>query len=181
MDIKKGISYIAFGFLFTLLNINLTLNGSSINIMPDFVGWILMFLAFDHLGHYVENKAYLKWVALILAILTGIIWVYGLIKPDLNIDIVKMVVSFVSVVFMFILFGVLEEVARDKAPIYAKNISMLKIVNLVLYVAFFVTALLMTKDKDIFAMLAFLFGSGALVAAIITAVTLLKFRLVIED
>ncbi len=180
MDIKKGISYIAFGFLFTLLNINLNFNGTSINIMPDFVGWILMFLAFDHLGQYVENKGYLKWIALILAILTGVIWVYGLVKPELSIDTVKMVVSFASVVFMFVLFGVLEEVARDKAPIYVKNISMLKIVNLVLYVAFFVTALLMTKDKNTFALLAFVFGTGALIAAIITAVTLLKFRLAIE-
>ena len=129
MDIKKGISYIAFGFLFTLLNINLNFNGTSINITPDFVGWILMFLAFDHLGQYVENKGYLKWIALILAILTGVIWVYGLVKPELSIDTVKTVVSFAGVVFMFILFGVLEEVARDKAPIYVKNISMLKILG----------------------------------------------------
>ena len=104
MDIKKGISYIAFGFLFTLLNINLNFNGTSINITPDFVGWILMFLAFDHLGQYVENKGYLKWIALILAILTGVIWVYGLVKPELSIDTVKTVVSFAGVVFMFILF-----------------------------------------------------------------------------
>ncbi len=181
MDIKKGISYIAFGFLFALVNINLNFNGGSLNVTPDFVGWILMFFAFDRLGHYVEDKTYLKWAALILAILTGVIWVYGLAKPELDIGIVKTIVSFVQAAFMFILFGVLEQIARDHAPLYEKNISMLKIVNLVLYVCFAVSALLMTKDQNTFAMLAFVFGTGALISAIITAVTLLKFRVMIED
>jgi hypothetical protein len=58
---------------------------------------------------------------------------------------------------------------------------MLKIVNLVLYVCFFVSALLMTKNQNAFAMMAFVFGTGALISAIITAVTLLKFRVMVED
>lgn len=180
MDIRKGISYIAFGFLFTLVNINLNINNTSLNITPDFVGFILMFFAFDKLGHYVEDKGYLKWIALILAILTGVIWVYGLVKPDLNIDIITTIVSFMGVVFMFVLFGVLEKIARDHAPTYEKNISMLKIVNLVLYIGFLASALLMARDEN-FAMLAFVFGTAALISAIITAITLMKFRIMIED
>ena len=181
MDIKKGISYIAFGFLFTLVNINLQLNGGSLNITPDFIGWILMFFAFDKLGSYVGGKGYMKWIALVLAIATGVVWVCGIAKPELDLDIIKTVVSFVSMGYMFILFGILEGIARDHAPSFEKNISMLKIVNLVLYIAFFVTAMLAARDMNTFAMPAFILGAAALIAAIITAVTLIKFGIAIED
>ncbi|MBQ6559452.1 MAG: hypothetical protein IJL85_01345 [Erysipelotrichaceae bacterium] len=180
MDIKKGISYIAIGFLFTLVNINLKLNSTTLNITPDFIGWILIFFAFDRLGHYTENKAYLKWIALILAILTGVIWVYGIMKPEFDIDIVKTIVSFVSVGYMFLLFNILEKIAKDHAPTFEKNISMLKIINLVLYIGFFVTAMLTTRDQQTFAMLAFVFGTATLISAIVTAVTLIRFGIAIE-
>ena len=181
MDIKKGITYIAFGFLFTLVNINLTVNGATLNITPDFVGWILMFFAFDKLNGYMEGKDYMKWIALILAIMTGVIWICGLVKPELNIEIVKTIVSVLEVAYMFVLFGILEKIARDHAPAFEKNISILKIVNLVLYIAFFVTALLAAQDQETYAMLAFVFGTAMLVSAIITAVTLIKFSIAIEN
>ena len=66
----------AFGFLFTLINLNLTLNGKTLNITPDFIGWILFFLAFDRLGSYVKGKEYLKWMSLVLAILSAALWVF---------------------------------------------------------------------------------------------------------
>ena len=75
MDIKKGISYVAFGFLFTLININLTFNGATVNIVPDFLGWILFFLAYDKLGSYMENRVYLKWGFLIMAVFKGVLWI----------------------------------------------------------------------------------------------------------
>ena len=43
MDLRKGLSYVAFGFLFTLINFNLTVNGQAISITPNFIGWILFF------------------------------------------------------------------------------------------------------------------------------------------
>ena len=48
MNIQKALTFIAFGFLFTLLNINI----NSINFTPSFIGWILLFLAYDNLGTY---------------------------------------------------------------------------------------------------------------------------------
>ena len=70
MDLKKALTYVAIGFLFTLINLNITIGTITINFTPDFVGWILFFLAFDKLGSYVEGKTYLKWMALVLAIIS---------------------------------------------------------------------------------------------------------------
>ena len=83
MNIKKGLSYVAFGFLFTLVNFNLTLNGGTLNVMPDFVGWILFFLAFDKLGTYISDKKYMKWISLILAVVTAALWILGMAKPEI--------------------------------------------------------------------------------------------------
>ena len=66
LNLKKGLSFVAFGFFFTLINLNLTLNGAKLDVTPDFIGWILFFLAFDLLGTYVKDKLYLKWLSLVL-------------------------------------------------------------------------------------------------------------------
>ena len=48
------------GALFTLVNFNLTFGETSINVMPNFVGWIIVYLACGLLGDYIADKAYLK-------------------------------------------------------------------------------------------------------------------------
>ena len=176
MDVKKALSYIAFGFFFTLVNINMIINGTSINITPDFVGWILMFLSFDKLGSYVEGKVYLKWISLILAVVTGAIWILSLALPNQDLSIVSSLIGLVSLVYTFNLFGVLEKICQDYGSSYGKTISTLKILNIVLYVLFVVFALLATKNLETFGMLSLVFGVGALVCAIITCVVLFKLR-----
>ena len=47
MNIKKAISLAAFGFMFVLVDFNLTLDGHTICVTPDFVGWILFYLAYQ--------------------------------------------------------------------------------------------------------------------------------------
>ena len=71
-SLKRGLSFVAFGFLFTLVNLNLTLNGTTVNVIPDFIGWALLFRAYDMLGHYMDGKNYLKWTFLILLILSAV-------------------------------------------------------------------------------------------------------------
>ena len=93
MNIKKGISLIAFGFAFVLVNLTLTLNGRSICVTPDFVGWILFFMSFDLLGSYIADKAYMKWISLILAIVTGAIWMLKIAAPEMNTSILTTTVT----------------------------------------------------------------------------------------
>lgn len=177
MDIKKGLSYVAFGFLFVLVNINLTLNGGTLNVMPDFVGWILFFLAFDLLGVYVSDKVYLKWIPLVLIILTGAIWLLSIVKPELDTSILSTIAAVISAVYMFILFGALEKIARDYGTKYESTIRTLKIINLVLYLFLALSAIFFTMSKDAsMALLFMLLGVVALVAAIVTAVVLFRLR-----
>ena len=182
MNLKQGLTFVAFGFLFTLVNLNITLNGSTLNIMPDFIGWILFFLAFDKLGKYVEDKRYLKWIALILTIATAVLWIFDIAEPAFSIGFLKTIVTVVSTAYMFILFGSLEKIAHDYESASETTLHMLKILNLVLSISFIVLALLAGYvSLENYALLAALAGTAALVAAIITAIVLFKLRKDISD
>ena len=181
MDIKKGLSYVAFGFLFTLVNFNLTFNGTTVNIVPDFIGWILFFLAYDKLGDYLKDKIYLKWMSLGLAIFTAVEWILAIAKPELSMDIVKTVMDIVSIVYTFILFGALEKIAYDYGSDKESTIHILKYLNIAIYALFVAAALLSALVDEKYAVFALVFGLAALVAAIITCVVLFKLKKEISE
>ena len=177
MNLKKALTFIAFGFLFTLVDLNLTVNGSQINFTPDFIGWVLLFLAFDNLGDYVKDKIYLKWLSLILTVAYAVIWFLDFAKPELSTDLIKTPAAIGSTIYMFILFGVLEKVAHDYGSKRESTIRMLKILNLVLYVAFLGLSLSVRSREDtILALSMVVLGVAIIVCAIITAVVLFKLK-----
>ncbi len=189
MDIKKGLSFIAFGFLFTLINLNLTLNGKTLNITPDFIGWILFFLAFDRLGSYVEGKEYLKWMSLVLAILSAALWVLRTVKPELGTGIFTTLISLGSAVYMFILFGPLAEIAKDYNSRREHTLRMLRIINpalllgasVVLGIAGYSLADAASMEdvsagQTAMVSVGLVLGIAALIAAVVTAVVLFGLR-----
>jgi len=177
MNVKKSLSLIAFAYFFTLVNLNLQSNGTSINIFPDFIGWILFFLAHDKLGSYMDGKKYMKWTALVMVVVTAVIWVLDTFNPEMGIDLLKSAAAVVSVVYMFILFGVLEKVAGDLHSQRQQTIGMLKILNVVLYAAFIVVAILSAVyQNESLALVSAVIGLAALVSAIFTAVVLFLLR-----
>ena len=178
MDIKKALSYVAFGFLFTLINLNLTIGSLTINVTPDFIGWILFFLAFDKFGSYLEGKSYLKWISLCVAIVSAATWLLDLVMPEVDPGYLNTVVSTVSVIYTFILFGTLVEIAEECGSATAKTLNFLKYINVVLHVAFVVVGLTAASDTSNTVLLgaAAIIGALALVAAIFTCVTLFRLR-----
>ena len=175
MDLKKALTYVAIGFLFTLINLNITIGTITINFTPDFVGWILFF---DKLGSYVEGKTYLKWMALVLAIISTAIWVLELARQQLDISILSTIVSLVSLIYLFIFLGVLEKIAADQGSNTASTLHMLKYVNAFLDVAFVVVAVItgFNQNNQVLIMVTALLGALALVSAVFICLTLFRLR-----
>lgn len=145
MNLKKAISYAAFGFFFILVNINLSLSGGTINITPNFVGWILMFLAFVPFGTYMEGKAYMHWLPLVMAVFTGALWLLSIAEPGLEsplITVLQFILNIVELVYIFTLFGILEKVADDCGSARGSNLGVIKILMLILYLVVTLFALL---------------------------------------
>lgn len=177
MNIKKALSYAAFGFLFTLVNINLTFNTLTVNITPEFIGWILLFVGFDKFGTYVEKRKYLKVLSLLLIIISAALWAIDLFRLDLPLTIVKVVSNTLSAIYIFGLFTVLTKVADDYHSTHTDTIRYLKYINVVLFLLLSVLGLV--ADRMSIPALAAVFavlGILALVSAIISMVVLFLLR-----
>ncbi len=182
MDIKKGIKYVALGFLFILVNVNLNFNGTTVNISPNFLGWIFLFAAFDKLGKYGEGKTYLKWFALLMVAFTAVLWVLNLIRYQVDLTVANVIVGVCQCMYNYILFGMLEEIARDYGSERKDKIHNLKILNLACYIALTVSAAVAYNSLNkSTALLFFAVGLAALVVAIVTLVTLFKFSNELHD
>ena len=177
MNIKKALSFAAFGFLFTLVNINLTFNTTEINVTPDFIGWILFFVGFDRFGTYVEKKKYLKLLSFLLLIISAALWAFDLFRLDLPVTIVKVVANVLSAIYFFGLFGVLTKVAQDCDSQHTDTIRYLKYINVILFLLLSVLGLF--ADRLSIPVLATVFtalGVPALICAIISMVVLFRLR-----
>lgn len=198
LSLKRGLSFVAFGFLFTLVNLNLKFNGATVNVIPDFIGWALLFRAYDMLGHYTEGKQYLKWTFLILLILSAVTWTYDLFMPEQAApQLLYTVITLISVVAMFLFFGVLEKIAADYQSPRQSMLRMLKYINVVLHAAVVILAMLYagtisegaasaadvvgTPYQVTLVTMMGVAGVAALVSAIVTAVVLFKLKGEISD
>ena len=182
MNIKKALSFVAFGFLFTLININITLDTITINFTPDFIGWILLYVGFDKFGTYVEKKKYLKLISLLLIIVSAALWAFDLFGLDLPLSIVKSVANILSAVYMFELFTVLTRIAEDNQSSHADTIRYLKYINVILFLL--LSGISLIADRMTLSTLAVTFtvlGVLALISAIISAVILFRLRKEINE
>ncbi|MBQ2509548.1 MAG: hypothetical protein II529_01870 [Erysipelotrichaceae bacterium] len=182
MNIKKALSYAAFGFMFTLININLTLNSLTVNITPNFIGWILLFVGFDKFGKYVENKKYLKVLSLILIVLSAALWAIDLFRLDLPVTIVKVVTNVLSAIYIFGLFTILTRVAEDYHSTHADTIRYLKYINVILFLLLSILGLVADRlSIPVLAIIFAILGILALVSAIISMVVLFRLRKEINE
>lgn len=176
MKLKNGLTFVAYGFLFTLLNLNLTFNGHTVNVIPNCLGWLLLFLAHDNLKPYGEDKGYLKWTALGLTVVTAVIWIIGLMDPDFSISWLSILVSIVQAVYMFMLMGILGDIAADNQSSQQNALSTLRYLNPILLAGVTLFGYMSMFLSEYFALIATAVGIVALAAAIWTAVTLFRLR-----
>ena len=176
-DLKKALSLAAIGFLFTFVNINLKINTLTINVMPDFIGWILLFMAHDNFGKYVAGKSFLKWTALILAIASIALWILGIYDPNMDLTLYTAVVNVIAAVYMFMLFSVISNVARDMGSAKAETITFLKYLNFFIFLALSALGFIGLRiDIKYLAIAATILGALAIGAAVISAIVLFSLR-----
>ena len=178
MKLRKGLSYVAFGFLFTLINININYNEEAVlNLMPDFVGWLLFLLAWRSLFPYTEDKPLLQWLPVPMLVYTAVDWYFYLVGTPLELGLLSLIPTAIELVYMFVLFGCLIVLAGDHAPELAPRIRTLRNLNLGIALVFNLVGYLAIAMQN--AALAMLLMLGAIVAmgvAVYTCVTLFSLR-----
>ena len=177
MNIKKALTYIAFGFAFTLINFNLTISNVTINIMPDFIGWILILLGINNLTDYVDRPI-LKWGSVVMIIITLASWLLDIAKPELNIPILKTIITFLTAGYMYFLFELLIKVGNDYKAKQTSTLATLKIVYVGVYTILAIVSILLeyfSVNNSLF-LFTLVILMLALSLAIVTLVTLFGLR-----
>lgn len=181
MNLRKALSLIAFGFLFLLVNINLTFNGDAkLNLTPDFIGWLLLLLAVAPLGSYAEGKDYLKWLPALMLVVSAADWVLETLSPELRsggFGLIMTLGNVVSAVYLFLLITVLEQVARDCGSPKEQTLHTLKYLSVGLELAAIPLAwLTAAAESTLLAVITFGVMAAALVVSIVLAVVLFRLR-----
>ncbi len=149
MDIKKGITFIAFGALFTLVNVNLNFGSGPVNVTPDFIGWVMYYMSFRLLGSYTDRKPWLRILPFVLVLISGARWVLGFTSSyDNVIAILSTVNGVLSAVYLYLLYEVLIVIARNYGSPRKGTLEILRIVNPLLYAVMSAIGFLIVLDDD---------------------------------
>lgn len=178
MKLRKGLSCVAFGFLFTLVSVNLNFSEqSTLDLFPDFVGWLLFLLAYNQLLRYTAEKPVLKWLPLPMLLYSGAVWLMDLNGSPLDIGLLSVIPLFIQLFYMYTLFGCLERLAADHAPDMAPRIRTLRNLNLGLAILLALFSYLAyAMQSDLLTLPVFIGAFIALAVAVYTCVTLFKLR-----
>lgn len=98
-NLCRAIKYIAWGYVLLYLDVNL----ATFNILPDWLGFLLIFHALPALADEVPSAALLRPFAVLLAACAGIEWVLKLFGGTISVDltIVSLIIAVVTLYFHF--------------------------------------------------------------------------------
>lgn len=102
-----AIGGIAWGYLLLHLDVNL----GSINILPEWLGYLLMLSALPVLAREIPSALLLKPLGEILALWEGVQWVMKLLGREFSPDLIEVIIGVVSLYFHFQLLTNLAELA----------------------------------------------------------------------
>lgn len=174
MDLKKGILYITFGYIFIFLNFYLNISGIKIDLLPNFVGWLLLFFAYNKLGHYVKDMKYLHYLPLIF-IFWGIVCdILVIIMFGFYALIIEIVFGLVSIIYWINLFYVLLVIAEEKKSNQKISINTLKYLNITICIISIILSILNLFVPILYA--TYILFIIALVIVIITIIVLSKLK-----
>ena len=182
MKIKNALRLIAVGFIFTLININVTFNGIQVNFTPDFIGWILIAVACAMMKGYTSRNPFYIGGAILLALCDATVLAVELLRPKLDITMYKTGISLFSIFYIFLLLGKIYEIGKDRNYKSIASIRVLKYVYLIVYIIFQSATLAgHYLPVNVLAIVFSISGIAALITAVATAFVLLKMSVMIDE
>ena len=137
------------GFLFVFLDFNLTLGTSQIGLIPDFVGYILVFQGLAELENMSLRFTKARPFSLGMAVYTGLLYVLAVLGIGTN-DILSFVLGLISTLISLyisynIVMGIKEIEASSGRFLNAQGLysswTLLAILSLIVYLLFIIPIL----------------------------------------
>ncbi|MBQ8893271.1 MAG: hypothetical protein IJ043_02550 [Clostridia bacterium] len=105
----NAIKYIAGGYLFLHLNINL----GTLNLLPGWAGYLLIYRALEPLGEEQPSARLLKPLAILLGVWEGLQWLLTLLNVQAEFWILELIAGAIGLYFHFQLLTDLAAVAEQ--------------------------------------------------------------------
>ncbi len=110
----RGISKIAWGYIFILFDFNL----NTVSILPDFVGFLMILSAIDILKEEERELSLLRSFGIVLAVGDGMDWLLSWFAIDMDgLLIVGILVSLIAIYFHFQLLTNVASIASRYQPL----------------------------------------------------------------
>lgn len=77
--IRQALTKIAWAYVLLYLNFNLSVNGHSLNVLPNWAGYLLIFSAIVLLGAELRSLLLLKPFCVLLGVVSAVDWVWVLL------------------------------------------------------------------------------------------------------
>lgn len=172
-NLCSAITKIGIGYLFLHLNLNL----GTINILPNWVAYILFVQVLPILGEEEESANLLKPLGIVLGVLEGVYWVNtGFLGNALGLGFIDIIVSVISLYFHFQLLTNLANIAHKYECSKEKSLLLLRTVKTVL-----ITLLAVTNQFQLFQGIAIGILIVVLVVTFGICMVLFSFRQELEE
>lgn len=130
--LADSVKLIAYGYLLLHLNFNL----GTLNVLPNWLGYILILRALPALGEYEPSALLLRPLGILLALWEGVLWTVDLVGSSLTGYLFTVIATVIELYFHFQLLTNLADIAESCNCPEHKRILTLRTVRTVLITLF---------------------------------------------
>lgn len=116
IPIRRALTKIAWAYVLLYLDFNLGVNGHSLNLLPNWAGYLLIFSAIALLGAELRSLLLLKPFCVLLGVVSAVDWVWVLLAgQDLTgrLFLFSILLTCVGIYFRFQMLTDLAQLAED--------------------------------------------------------------------
>ena len=126
--LRAAVRRVAWGYLLILLDINL----GALNILPNWLGYVLILRALPALKEETQSAGLLEPLGILLAVWDGILWIGTLLGTAINWPLPQLLVTVISLYFHFQLLTNLADIAGKYGCPWESKLRILRAVQVVL-------------------------------------------------
>lgn len=167
------------GFLFIFFSFNITFEAHTIDLVPTFVGYILLLLGYKEMALESDKFASLKVITIIMAIYTTAIYFLNLTGVFIEVIMFNFITGLLAMILqLVIIFGILAGLSEIEEK-YDANLEVDRVRKT--YIAFISIAIIAYILAFILVELALLFVIIGLVVAVVMVVVFNKTRVLYNN